>query len=101
MTFTASALRIAAGAIIWALHFAAIYGLTALACARDTTAFVPWIVASSTALAVAALVVVIAAGVRRRAEFEPWLAVAIASVALLAIVWEATTVLLLVGPPCA
>jgi hypothetical protein len=41
------------GPALWALHFAALYGFTALACARGFAGAVPWVIAAAT-LAIAA-----------------------------------------------
>jgi hypothetical protein len=89
-------LRISAGAIVWALHFAAIYGVTALACARNLPGLVPWAVGIATALAAAAAVALIAV---RTPDFAGWVASGVAALALLAILWEAASVL--VVPACA
>ena len=96
--FLRTLLLVSAGVIIWALHFAAIYGLTALACARGwNAALVPalWI---ATAVAVVASLAVIAAGWRRRDVFEYWLAGTLAGFGLVAIVYEAVTILMV--PAC-
>ena len=91
-------LRIGAGAIVWALHFAAIYGLTALACARGFPSAVPWAIGIATALAAAAAAAIIALALRNP-DFAGWMAAAVAGLALLAIVWQAFPVLML--PACA
>lgn len=98
MGFAASTLWISAGVIVWAAHFAAIYGFTALACARGLPQAVAPVVATATVLALAALVPVLARGIRRRGEFEGWLSAAIAGFALVAIAWEGMTVLFVA--PC-
>lgn len=98
MSFPATALTISAGVIIWALHFTAIYGVTALACARGWETVVPPAIAVATALAVLASAAVIVAGWRRRDVFEYWLSAAIAGFGLIAIVYEAVPVL--VVPVC-
>jgi hypothetical protein len=91
-------LGISSGAIVWALHFAAIYGITALACARGLPAAVPWTIGIATALAVAAAAACVALGLRA-AGFAGWLTAAVAGLALMAIVWEAVPVF--VVPACA
>lgn len=98
MSFAATALRLSAGVLVWALHFAAIYGFTALACARQLPAPVPWAVALAT-LAAAAGCLLILRQELARPGFEAWLAAGLAALALLAIVWEALPVLMV--PPCA
>jgi hypothetical protein len=98
MTFTAAALRISSGVMVWAVHFAVLYGVTALACARGFPQAVPWTIALATALAAAAALAIIVAGYRRRAEFIAWLSAAVAAFALLAIVFESLALLV---PACA
>jgi hypothetical protein len=98
MSFPAAALTLSAGVIIWALHFAAIYGITALACARGWEGLVPPAIAGATAVAVVASIFVIASGWRRRGVFEYWLSATIAGFGLIAIVYEAIPVL--VVPTC-
>jgi hypothetical protein len=88
----------ASGVIVWALHFAVIYGYAGLACARQWDATVGWAVAAATLVAAIALVVPLAAGWRGRARFEHGIAAGLAAFALLAIVWEGASVAFLV--PC-
>jgi hypothetical protein len=94
MTFTRAALWMSSGVMVWALHFTAVYGLTALACARGWN----WLVAPSigvaTLVAVIALAPILAVAARRRAQFEYWLTAWIAAFGLVGIVWGALTVLL-------
>lgn len=99
MGFAAAALRMSSGVIVWALHFAAIYGATALACARGVPQAAPVAVGLATLLALAALLPIIVAGWRRRAQFEAWFAAGTAAFALLAVVWEALPALWV--PACA
>jgi hypothetical protein len=94
MSFTRAALWMSSGVMVWALHFGALYGLTALACARGWTGLVAPSIAAATALALLAMVPLLVAGVRRRAQFEYWLTAWIAAFGLVGIVWEALTVLL-------
>jgi hypothetical protein len=91
-------LGISSGAIVWALHFAAIYGITALACARAVPQAVPWTIGIATAFAVVAAVVLIVLGMRA-AGFAGWMTAAVAGLAMIAIVWEAAPVF--VVPACA
>ena len=93
-----TSLRIASGVILWATHFTAIYGATALACARDAASLVPWAVGGATVVAGALAIVVVVREWRLRERFESWLAAAIAAISLIAIAWEGMTVL--VVPPC-
>ena len=98
MSFPLTALRISAGVIVWTLHFAAIYGVTGLACARGWTSIIAPSIVAATALAAAACLAIIVAGWRRRAEFESWLSASVAALALVAIVYESIPVLIV--PPC-
>jgi hypothetical protein len=93
------ALWIAAGIAIWALHFAAAYGFTALACARGWEAAVPWVVGGATLAAVGAIALLTLALWPRRAHFIEWMAIAVAALALVAILLEAVPVMMV--PPCA
>jgi hypothetical protein len=91
-----TALRISAGPLLWALHFAALYGFTALACARGFAAAIPWVIAVSTVVLAAA-----AAGFMVRSskeEFVGWLGAALTAFSLVAILWQALPVLLV--SPC-
>lgn len=94
MSFPLTALRIGAGVIVWTLHFAAIYGVTGLACARAWTSIIGPSIGAATALAATACIAIIVAGWRRRAEFESWLSASVAALALVAIVYEAIPVLI-------
>lgn len=86
------------GVMVWALHFTAIYGITGLACARGWHSLVLPSIAVATAIAAIASVSIIAAGLRRRGEFEYWMSASIAAFGLVGIVWEAVPVFLL--PVC-
>jgi hypothetical protein len=93
-----TALRLSSGVIVWALHFAAIYGYTALACARGFGESAPWAVGVATALAAALAALIILRNLD--SEFTRWLSAALAAAALVAILWEGLTPLL-VRHPCA
>lgn len=97
-SFRRTALRISAGVVVWALHFATVYGFTALACARGWERAVPVVVAGASAAAAAVLVAIIVAGWRQGARFEPWLSATLAAFALVAVAYETLPVLLL--PAC-
>lgn len=97
MSFVSTALRVAAGPIVWALHFAAIYGFAGVACARSLPAAVPWAVGVATLLAGAACLLILHRELRRT-PFTSWLAAGLAAFALLAVLWEAAPGL--VVPPC-
>lgn len=89
-----AALWMSSGVIVWALHFGALYGLTALACARGWQSLVVPSIALATALAAILALLIVVAGWRRRARFESWMTAGIAALALVAIVWEAIPVLI-------
>lgn len=104
--------RLWIGPLVWAVHFLTIYGFTALACARGLTSgaanVVVGFIGAVTLLAATVLGVTIWLAVRNRrpppilpatSEFTHWLATAINSLALLAVVWEAMPVLFV--PICA
>jgi predicted transporter len=82
-------LRMSAGALVWAAHFAAIYGATAFACARGDPRVVPWVVALSTLVGVAFSVAIIVRSYPRRDDFTHWMAAAVAAMATIAMLWEA------------
>lgn len=88
MRFARGASWVAAGVLVWALHFAAIYGFTALACARGLAHVVPTAIGAASAIALVAVVAIIVSGWRRRAHFEHRLSASLAALALLAIVYE-------------
>lgn len=96
--FAGTALRVTSGGFAWVAHFAVVYGVTALACARGASQLVPWVVAGASVVAAAACLAVVFIGWKEAGAFERWLSRALAGVALLAIVFE--TLPLLVVPPC-
>jgi hypothetical protein len=79
-------LRMSAGAIVWAVHFGVIYGVTAAACARDVASLVPWTVGISGAVAAAALLALLT--LPTESEFERWVTGGVAAAALIAVFWE-------------
>jgi hypothetical protein len=98
--FGATLLRLAAGPLVWAAHFLAIYAFTALACARDLARpLVPWAIGGMTVIAVLAALGIIGWTGRQTEEddsarFIAWISAAFACLALVAIVWEALPALL-------
>jgi hypothetical protein len=86
--------RITGGIVIWAAHFTAIYGFTALACARERPSAVPWIIGIATLAGIALVLADIAWQWRDRHAFDAWLGIGLAGFALLAIVWEAVPALM-------
>lgn len=99
MGFAVESLRISAGILVWAVHFAAVYGIAALGCARGWAHAVPASIGAVTLVAAVAAAALVVAGWRRRARFEHWLSASIAAFALLAIVLEAIPAWLV--PTCA
>lgn len=85
-------LLMSSGAIVWALHFTALYGFTALACARGFPAAVPWFAGIASAVAAAAMLAIVARNFGRREAFERWLAGAIAAFALVGIAYATVPV---------
>jgi hypothetical protein len=80
--------------LVWSAHFFAIYGFTALACAREMSGLVPWVVGVASVGALAVLIAVgVAAGVRvaRAARLEDSLALGLAGLAIVAVVWESSS----------
>jgi hypothetical protein len=95
------------GALIWAVHFMAIYGFTTLACARAfaTTQWlgigiVAWAIGAATIIALAAAVAVVVSATRTAPVigFTDWITAGVAALAALAIVWEALPVIMV--PAC-
>jgi hypothetical protein len=94
--------RVAIAVALWAAHFGVAYGFTALACARQMTAAIPWVVAvASIAAVLATAAIAIPAGMRaaRTSHFADFVAAGTGVLAAIAIVWEAWALLGL--PACA
>jgi hypothetical protein len=88
--------------ILWAVHFTVIYGYSALACARDMTSAIPWVVGLASAAALMALgAVAVPAGLRaaRTSQFTEFLTFGLGGLAAIAVIWEASS--LLGVPACA
>jgi hypothetical protein len=98
MSFASATLRIASGPLAWILHFAVLYGVTAVACARGMPQVVPWVIGLATVAAAGACLAIVASHWTRSAEFESWLAAGLAGLALFAILFQAFPVL--VVPAC-
>ena len=92
------ALWISSGIVVWALHFGALYGLTALACARGKSGAVPWIVLLATAIAITVAAGIFVKSYRRRSAFVEWMTMGVAASALIGIAYEAAAGLL--SPLC-
>jgi hypothetical protein len=85
--------------LLWAAHFAVIYGFTALACARHMPAAVPWLIGIATAAVLAMLAAVtVPAAMRavRAARLVDYLAFGLGGLAAIAVTWEASS---LIGIP--
>jgi hypothetical protein len=93
------ALWIPSGIVVWALHFGALYGFTALACARGFAGALPWVAAAATLAAVVAAALILALGLRRRQDFAGWMTLSVAAFALAAIAFQ--TIPLFIVPACA
>jgi cytochrome c oxidase assembly factor CtaG len=103
-------LFLAAGGIIWAIRFSVIYSVTALACVGGWAEspllgfpMIDWIVVSSAGLGIVANAAVIAAawhrsrGPRRSGQEFPLIdlgAAGVASLSILAIIWESLVIAL-------
>lgn len=85
------------GAVIWAAHFAVLYGTTAVACARGLPQAVPWTVAIAGAVAATLLLAVLGRSVR--GTFVGYVGAALAAAALFAVILETAAGLLVT--PCA
>ena len=109
--FGRQALHVVAGPAIWGAHLGAVYGWTALACARhlsDATLFglgvVPFAIGAVTILAVAAAAAVLLAAVRGRRsadetrDFTDNLSALGSALALVAIVWSGLPAVLVTAP---
>jgi uncharacterized membrane protein HdeD (DUF308 family) len=99
MEFPGTARRLALPVAVWGAHFAIVYGVTSFACARASPQAVPWAIGLATLAAGTFMVVTMAREWPRRDDFVAWLALALAAIALVAIVWEALPVLMV--PACA
>jgi hypothetical protein len=99
-----SGLIMVAGALVWAIHFMASYGILTLVCVRGLVGvtwagvgLVDWTMVTLTALALLTLGTLVGI-VRRRDRFVDRIAMGVAGLAALAIAWEAWLVTR--GPPC-
>ena len=109
-TFTRSFLLLFSGAIVWSVHFVAIYGFTGVMCARPALrqewlgiGIIAWGVSLASLMAIAILVVLHFASWRAWRQghdisFQRKTAASLALFAILAIVWETLPVLLV--PAC-
>lgn len=104
---TVTSMRMLSGALIWAVHFMAIYGFTTLACTRGFAGaqwlgigVVEWAIGVATLIALAAVVSIIVAATRLTpvVGFTEWMTAGVAALAAVAIVWEALPAMMV--PPC-
>jgi hypothetical protein len=95
--FALATLRAAGGLLVWATHFAVLYGTTGLACARDFSASVPWTIGGATLAAVVANAVLAVSGVRavESGGILDWLTASLAGISALAVIWQAFPTLML------
>jgi hypothetical protein len=80
--------------IVWAAHFAVIYGFTTLACAREMAVAVPWVVGAASLAALIVLgAIAVPAGMRaaRTHQLPDFLAVGLGGLAVIAVVWEGSS----------
>lgn len=111
LRFAPAFLRLFSGPLVWAAHFAVIYGFTGYACARRLHAagwlgigVIGWVVIAAT-LAAAAAVFALSVWTGGRAppqdsaSFSRWTGAALGLLSMVAIVWEAMPILLV--PACA
>jgi hypothetical protein len=96
---------LAAGPVVWAVHFLAIYGFTGIVCARPgvDAAVLAWGVALAGVAAIALLALVVLAARRAGSgegerPFALHVGQGLAAFAALAIAWETLPVFL--APPC-
>ena len=95
---TMEMMRMSWGAIVWAVHFGLLYGVTSIACARGPGGVVPWIAGGLTIAALVAAVAIVAVALPDRARFESWMTAAIAGIAAIAIAFEGLAVVMV--PAC-
>jgi hypothetical protein len=84
---------------LWAAHFAVAYGFTALACARQMPAAIPWVVGIATIAALAATAAIAVPAAMRAARFPDFVGAGLGALAAFAIAWEASSLLWV--PACA
>lgn len=93
MTFARATFTMFSSVLIWAAHFLVIYSTTGIACARNASDFVPWVIGITTFAAVLALVIVIRSA-RKAEAFAAWMTMSLAALVLVAVIWEASAVLI-------
>lgn len=87
--------RLCAGILVWAVHFGLLYGFSSLACAAGSPTLALWGIVVATALALAALSVIVQQGWRQHTRFERWLQAALGLFAFAGVLLNALPVLLL------
>lgn len=111
MPFVSTTMRMTGGLLTWAAHFAVIYGLTALACARGFAdaawlgvGVVSWGIGIATVVALAAIALLTAGAVRTAAKsargpvFRDWMTMAMGAAGVVAVIWQ--TIPVLIVPVC-
>lgn len=107
--FTHDALLVFAGPLVWAVHFVGIYSFVGILCARPNTSFswlgqglVTWGVLGAglvaIALIAACLLIEPRTTVPDNRSFVRWLSISLALLAVVAIIWETSSVFLI--PSC-
>lgn len=84
---------ICAAIVLWAVHFAVLYGYTGLACARGYGHTISWVIAGATLVAFPLTAAIAARGWRERAQFTGWMTGSVAALALIAMTYEALAAL--------
>jgi hypothetical protein len=87
---------------LWAVHFTVIYGFAALACARQMSGAVPWVVGVASAVATIALIAIAfpaAMRLARAVRFADFVTLGLGGLAMLAVLWEASALVWV--PACA
>lgn len=108
--FSAQLVFVVGGLIVWGAHFLLIYPLNAIACTRGFASAAPLTILALTVLALAALAAIVYAAATNRGPLlvRPgdrnqallrMLAISIALLAGVAVVWETVPILMI--PPCA
>jgi hypothetical protein len=95
--FTPATLRATGGLLVWAAHFAALYGVTGLACARGFPDSVPWTIGGVTLAALAANAALALSGLRAVAASDvlDWLTAAGAAISTVAVMWQALPIVMI------
>jgi hypothetical protein len=95
--FAPATVRALGGLLVWAAHFAALYGATGLACARGFPESLPWTIGGVTFAALVANGALALSSLRAATagDILDWLAVSGAAVSTLAVIWQAFPILVI------